>query len=111
MFGAGRFSTRVYLLAFSLALVVPILLFGAWSILSYAQIERGRLERQTAQIARQLNVVLDTDVRNLLAMLGALASSSALLRDDLEDFHAQASRLAQQQDLLSCCATTALRSS
>ena len=100
MFASGRFSTRAYLVAFSLALVVPVLLFGAWSLHYYAQLERARLESQAAQIARQLDVFLESNIGDLLALLRALASSSALLRDDLADFHAQAMRLTQGTDLV-----------
>lgn len=91
-------STRSYLLAFSLALVVPIIAFGALSFLYYASVERGRLERQASQIARQTGAILDSEVGDLLALLKALGSSSSLLRDDLADFHAQASRLVEGRD-------------
>ena len=100
MFASGRFSTRAYLVAFSLALVVPVLLFGAWSLHYYAQLERARLESQAAQIARVPDAFLESNIGDLLALLRALASSSALLRDDLADFHAQAMRLTQGTDLV-----------
>src|ERR1044072_1092065 len=98
MFFNRLMPTRSYLIAFSLALVVPIIAFGALSFMYYASVERGRLERQAAQIARQTGVILDSEVGDLLALLKALGSSSSLLRGDLADFHAQASRLVEGRD-------------
>ena len=72
MFFRKLISTRIYLLAFSLALVVPIIAFGALSFLYYASVERGRLERQAAQIARQTGAILDSEVGDLVAVLKAL---------------------------------------
>src|SRR6187549_1459657 len=91
-------STQVYLLAFSLALAVPIVAFGALSLAYYAAVERGRLERQSSQIARQTGAILDSEVGDLVAVLRALATSSSLLRGDLADFHAQARRLVEGHD-------------
>ena len=98
MFFNRLMPTRSYLIAFSLALVLPIIAFGALSFMYYASIERGRLERQAAQIARQTGAILDSEVGDLLALLKALGSSSSLLRGDLADFHAQANRLVEGRD-------------
>src|ERR1043166_739857 len=98
MFFKNPISTRAWLLAFSLALVVPILALGAASLAYYASVERGRLEREAALIARQTGAILDSEVGDLVALLKGLGSSSALLRDDLADFHAQARRLVEGQD-------------
>ena len=96
----GPISTRTYLIAFSLALVLPIITFGVAASFYYASLERARLEQQASLIARQMALILDGDARNLLSLLTGLASSTALRRDDLADFHAQASRLVEGQELV-----------
>jgi two-component sensor histidine kinase len=93
-----RISTRTFLIAFCLALVLPTFALGALAIYVYAATERSRLESQALQTARQISLILEGEVQNLLATLGGLATSSALTRDDFPDFYDQAKRLVQGRD-------------
>lgn len=88
-----RYSTRAYLLAFSLALVLPLAALGTLLLVYYASVERARLEQQAAETAHQVAIKLDQEVDELIALLKGLASTPALLDDDLAGFHRQAARL------------------
>lgn len=93
-----RVSTRAFLLAFSLSVLAPVVALEAFGIYYYATRERARLEDDALQIARQTANLLDSDVRNLISTLTALATSQPLLRGELADFHAQATRLVDGRD-------------
>jgi two-component sensor histidine kinase len=87
-----RYPTRLYLVAFSLALVLPLMALGGAGLYHYAALERGRLEAQAAEIAHQVALILDGKIEELVALLKGLATAPALLAEDLEAFHAQAVR-------------------
>jgi two-component sensor histidine kinase len=86
-------SARTFLLAFSLALLLPAFGLGGLALYYYATAERARHESDALQTSREAGALLDSEVRSLIATMSGLAASSALLRNDLADFHAQAQRL------------------
>ena len=88
-----RISTWAFLLAFCLVVILPIFALEAFGIYYYGSSERQRLETQALLIAQKLNAALEGEVRSLTASLTALATSPALARGDLAEFHAQAKRL------------------
>jgi two-component sensor histidine kinase len=87
-----RYPTRLYLVAFSLALVLPLVALGGVAIYHYAGLERSRLEAQATEIAHQVALILDGDIEEHVALLRGLSTAPALLADDLAAFHAQATR-------------------
>src|SRR5215213_247582 len=97
---AARFSMRSYLLGFIAALVLPLLAFSFFVLNRYAEAERARFEREAAQIANHVSLVVDGELTGLAALLKGLAASAALARGDLAEFHAEAKRVVQGQDLL-----------
>src|ERR1043165_5198652 len=88
-----RYSTRVYLLAFSLALVLPLAALATASLACYANVERSRMEQQAAETAHQSAFKIDQEIDELIALLKGLASTPVLLGGDLQQFHEQATRL------------------
>src|SRR5947208_10472919 len=93
-----RISTRAFLVAFSLALLLPIVGLAALALVYYASTERARSEVQAAQTAREYSSILDGDVTTLTSVLNGLAKSSWLRRKDFADFHDQAKRTVEGSD-------------
>jgi two-component sensor histidine kinase len=93
-----RISTRAFLVAFSLALLLPIVGLAAMALVYYASTERARSEAEAAQTAREYSTILDGDVRTLMSVLNGLAKSSLLRRKEFSDFHEQARRTVQGGD-------------
>ena len=58
----ARLTTRVYLFGLVAAVVVPLLAFTAFLLIRYAQMERARYEHDAAQIARQVALVVDSEL-------------------------------------------------
>jgi hypothetical protein len=83
------------LVAFSLALLLPIVGLAALALVYYASTERARSEAEAAQTAREYSTILDGDVRTLMSVLNGLAKSSLLRRKEFSDFHEQARRTVQ----------------
>jgi two-component sensor histidine kinase len=82
----------VYLLGFVAAVVIPLLAFAALLLTRYAAVERARYERDAAQIAQQVALVIDADLIRLVSLLKGLAASSALATGDLARFYDEAKR-------------------
>lgn len=84
------FSTRTYLLALVLALVIPSLLFTGYVLTRYADAERSRIEQQATDEARNLAAAVDLRVSGLIEALRVLAGSSNLDEPDVSQFHRRA---------------------
>lgn len=84
------FSTRTYLLALVLALVIPSLLFTGYVLTRFADAERSRIEQQAADEARNLAAAVDLRVSGLIEALRVLAGSNNLHDADLSQFHRRA---------------------
>jgi signal transduction histidine kinase len=95
-----RFSVRTLLLSLIAAVVVPILAFSALLLSQHVASERERLAEEAATLARQVSLLLDGEVGKMVALLRGLASSSALRRGDLRQFHEEATRLVSGEDQL-----------
>jgi hypothetical protein len=93
-----RLPTQTYLLGLVAAVGIPLLAFAAFLLLRYAATERARFERDGLQFARQVALVVDSELAGLVALLKGLAASSALARDDFAQFHAEASSLIGGRD-------------
>ena len=84
------FSTRTYLLALVLALVIPSLVFTGYVLMRYAGAERLRIEEQAAVEASNLAAAVDLRVSGLIEALRVLAGSSNLDEPNLSYFHRRA---------------------
>jgi two-component sensor histidine kinase len=93
-----RVSTRAFLAAFALSALTPIVALLAFGIYYYAVTERARMQDIALQTARQTANLLDSDIRNLISSLTALATSRSLERGDLGEFHVQAKQLVEGKD-------------
>jgi two-component sensor histidine kinase len=96
--GGFRLSTQTYLLGLVAAVVIPLLAFSAFLVTRYAVAERARYQRDAAQIARQVALVIDAELGALLGLLHGLAVSSALANDDFATLHGEAMRLVAGRD-------------
>jgi hypothetical protein len=88
-----RLSARLHLLGFLAAAIVPVWLFAAYLFTQYAVIERARFERGAIQVARQVSLVVESDLDNMFTVLESLAKSSELANSDFASLHAEARRL------------------
>jgi hypothetical protein len=86
----GGSSTRAQLVAFALALVLPILAFVGFLLFQFATAERARVEQDALDNARSMALAVDRELGGLAAALNVLASSPLLRSDDLEGFYRQA---------------------
>ena len=90
---SGRYSTRLHLFGLVAAVVIPLIAFAALVVFRYAKAEQARVEQEAVRIAGQTALLVEADLRQLVAKLEGLASSSALAADDFARFHAEASQL------------------
>jgi PAS domain S-box-containing protein len=86
-------STRAQLVAFALALVLPILAFIGFVLFQFAVSERARVEQSALDKARNMAVALDRELGGFASALNVLASSPALRSGDLEGFYRQAAEV------------------
>jgi len=94
----GRYSTRLHLFMLAAAVVIPLIAFAALAIYRYTQTEQVRVEEEAVRIAGLTGLLVDAELRQLIAKLEGLAASSALARDDLQEFHAEAKLLTNGRD-------------
>ena len=94
----GQYSTRLHLFLLAAAVVIPLIAFAALAIYRYAQTEQARIEQEAVRIAGLTGLLVDAELRQLIARLEGLTASSALARDDLEGFHAEAKLLTAGRD-------------
>jgi two-component sensor histidine kinase/PAS domain-containing protein len=90
--GEGRpaFRTRTYLIALAFALVAPVLVFTGYVLMRYADVERGRIEAQTSDVARNLAAAVDLRISGLIEALRVLAASNDIDPADMRAFQQRA---------------------
>ena len=76
------------------SIMVPLLAFSALVLWRYSEAQQERAEQQAQLAATSLARDIDRDVRGIIAALSGLASSPALLSDDLATFYEQANAVA-----------------
>ncbi|MBC4018933.1 ATP-binding protein [Siccirubricoccus deserti] len=81
------------LLAFGVALLLPVLAFNGVLLWQFASSERDRLENEVRDTARYAADALDRKLEGLVLTLRALSLSSHLQAGDLEAFRTQAEEL------------------
>ena len=85
-------STQARLFALGVAIVTPLLLFGAIVALLYTSFETRTSERIARQLASNIALIVDGLVERELARLQGLASSSALLAGDIQHAYEESKR-------------------
>ena len=96
---AGRqYTARTYVLGLIGVAVIPVWLFAAYVLLSFAQSEQRAYRERAVQIAEQSASVLDGQLREMLIRLDGLARSTAAASDNFALIHAQARSLVDGTD-------------
>jgi hypothetical protein len=83
-------SVRVLLVAYGLAVTLPLALFAANLLYRSAYAERNQLEQRVLQVANSLAEHVDRDLERGITLLGVLATSPTLQRGDWSGFYEQA---------------------
>lgn len=91
-------SLRSHLLLLTLAVLLPLAVFGVGATLWVADRERAAFEQGARQRTLALITAVDTELGGHAGTLRALASSYNLEAGNLPSFHRQAMRLLQTQD-------------
>ena len=61
----SRFSVRTHLLAFSAAILLPVLAFASILLWQYATSERARYEQEARSAAQRLSAALDLELSRM----------------------------------------------
>ncbi|MGE0502076.1 MAG: sensor histidine kinase [Rhizobiaceae bacterium] len=80
-------------MALIIAAVLPLWLLAAVLSIRYALAERTRFEERAIEVARQVSLVIESELASEGAVLNALAQTEELRRGDLAASHSQALRL------------------
>ncbi|BCM20946.1 sensor histidine kinase [Mesorhizobium sp. J8] len=78
--------------------MLPVWLFAAYLLVTYALHESSRIEQEALRIARQVSLVVDGELSNLKTVLDGLSRSPALASGDLLAFARDARRIVQATD-------------
>jgi PAS domain S-box-containing protein len=89
----GAHSIRSHLIAFALALVLPILGFSGYVLWRYTKSEQLHLTEEAHQLADQTAMAMDRELTGMLATVQALATSPSLEAGIYSAFHRQASNV------------------
>ena len=81
---------RTYLLAFSAAILLPVLAFASILLWHFATSERARYEQEARLTAQRLIAAVDLELSRMLVAAQALATFPTLRAQDFEAFHRQA---------------------
>jgi len=82
-------SIQAQFLLYSLALLVPALIFSGLMILRSASLERAAMELETTDVVRTVAIAIDRELAATTTTLKALASSPSLAEGDLKAFYGQ----------------------
>jgi PAS domain S-box-containing protein len=85
-----RSSIRQHLLVFSIALMLPMLVFAAVIVWQFAKAESFRYEREARDAAQRIVAAVDRELTGVLATAQALAASAPLIDGNYEAFHQRA---------------------
>ena len=88
-----RRSARTYLLGLIAAAVVPVWLFAAYVLVSFALAQQETYRDRAVEIARQAATAVDGELRDMLLRIDTLSRSAAIQAGDLAALHAEARRL------------------
>jgi PAS domain S-box-containing protein len=85
------YSLRAVLIAYSFAVLLPVLLLAGYLLNELAAADRAALEQRMVQMADALREDIDRDIDRRITMLTVLATSPALAQGDYGTFHRHAS--------------------
>jgi two-component sensor histidine kinase len=91
-YGVPPQRIRTFLALFAVALTVPLLGIGIFSLHRMAALEQVETERRVLQVATDLAKDIDREFERATAILETLATSEPLRRRDFRAFHIQATR-------------------
>jgi len=94
----GGQSTRSYLLALSLALLLPLLLVAGYLAWRFGASERERFAQQSIDFSRSANIAIERELLGIKTALQVLATAESLAARDLPAFHARTVIVAALQD-------------
>ena len=80
------------------AAVVPVWLFAAYVLVSFALSEQDSFRDRAIEVARQASAAVDGELRAMLVRVDALARSAAFEEGEFSQLHAQAQRLVHGSD-------------
>jgi PAS domain S-box-containing protein len=83
-------SIQAQFLIYSLALLVPVLIFSGLMFVRSAALERKSMQREINDVARSASIAIDRELAAAATTLKALASSPSLAEGDLKAFYGQA---------------------
>ena len=86
------------LIALTLCALLPMVAFAVAMVTLRARHERATQGQGFLEMVRALRLALDRELASAVAALHTLAASSALRRDDLREFYAEAQRVLAQND-------------
>jgi PAS domain S-box-containing protein len=86
----NRSSIQAQFLLYSLALLVPALVFSGLMFMRSAAFERAGMEREIKDVAYSVSAAIDRELAARITTLKALASSPSLAEGDLKAFYQQA---------------------
>jgi hypothetical protein len=86
----SRLSVRTHLLAFSAAILLPVLAFASILLWQYATSERARYEQEARSAAQRLSAALDLELSRMQIAAEALATFPTLGAGDFESFQQHA---------------------
>lgn len=93
-----RLSARTYLLGLIAVAIVPVWLFVAYLLVSFARSQQQAYHDQAVQLAQQSEAAVDGALREMLVRLDALARTWNGNEAELAKFHADARRLVADTD-------------
>jgi two-component sensor histidine kinase len=84
------FSLRAHLIAYGVAILLPVMVLAGFLQSRSATLERSQLEARLSQVAGNLAENIDRDIDRQLTVLRTLATSQFLAAEDWPSFYAQA---------------------
>jgi two-component sensor histidine kinase len=84
------FTLRAHLIAYGLAILLPVMVLAAFLQSRSAALERSHLEARLRQVAGNLAEDIDRDIERQLTVLRTLATSQFLAAEDWRSFYEQA---------------------
>src|SRR5947209_10084402 len=90
------YSVRLHLVAYGLAVAIPLVALLGVTLVRAAMLEREQLEARMLQVASSLSDEIDRDLHRRVTLLETLATSPAQDADDYAGFHAQTSAAARE---------------
>ncbi len=88
-----RRSARTYLMGLIAAAVVPVWLFAAYVLVSFATAQQEAYRDRAVELARQAAVAVDGQLRDMRMRIDAVAKSPAFDQGNLTAMHAEAHHL------------------